>query len=204
MMGDAITGCLQLSVNGHPTETFNACVHNVSDRCDPYHPYPRILRVSTAFMTSQWGVDQLDDFRSVSVDFFVKREAYTVEAMRNIACPVCIVHCGADIAYDITTTNQVADHLRTAGVSVEVVQIPNAPHFGATTHPKECVLASLAVFYLINIFPHRINAVFHKFMLSLCSGVPPKIPDQVQSPFKNQLIAVGWDSDSDEEPEFFI
>ncbi|KAJ6563915.1 Alpha/Beta hydrolase protein [Mycena capillaripes] len=169
MMGDAITGCLQLSVNGHPTEAFNA-----------------ILRVSTAFMTSQWGVSQLDDFRAVSVDFFTKREAYTVDAMRNIACPVCIVHCGADVAYDISTTNQVADHLRTAGVSVQVVQIPNAPHFGATTHPKE------------------INAVFHKFILSLCSSAPPKIPGQVKSPFKDQLLAVGWDSDSDDEDEFFI
>ncbi|KAJ7923322.1 Alpha/Beta hydrolase protein [Mycena leptocephala] len=169
-MGDAITGCLQLSVNGHPTETFNA-----------------ILRVSTSFMMRQWGLDQLDDFHAVSVEFFTLREAYTVDAMRNIACPVCMVHCSADIAYDISTTNQVADHLRTAGVSVEVIQIRDAPHFGTTTHAKE------------------INALFHKFMLSHSSGPPPPIPAHVESPFKDQLVAVGWDSDDDEDDcEFFI
>ncbi|KAK7013725.1 AB hydrolase-1 domain-containing protein [Favolaschia claudopus] len=169
MMGDAITGCLQLSVNGQASEAFQA-----------------IVRVSSAFMTSQWGVNALDDFRVASVDFFVKREAYTLEAMRNIACPVFMVHCGADVAYDISTTNQVADHLRTAGVKVEVVQIPDAPHFGATTHAKE------------------INEFLSKFILSLCEGPPPPIPQQVVSPFKDQLVAVGWDSDESDEEEFFI
>ncbi|KAJ7214670.1 hypothetical protein B0H12DRAFT_1242132 [Mycena haematopus] len=166
MMADAISGCLQLSVNSQPTPIFNA-----------------ILRVSSAFMISQWGVNSLDDFHAVSVDFFTLREAYTVDAMRNITCPVRLVHCGADIAYNLSTTNQVADHLRTAGVSVEVVQVPNAPHFGATTHPTE------------------INAEFAKFMLSLCPDPPPPIPKQVKSPFTDQLIAVGWDSDSDEESD---
>ncbi|KAF8172410.1 Alpha/Beta hydrolase protein [Mycena galopus ATCC 62051] len=167
MMADAITGCLQLSVNGHPTRTFNA-----------------ILRVSMEFMTSQWGANSLDDFHAVSVDFFTKREAYTVEAMRGIQCPVCMVHCGADIAYDISTTNQVADTLRAAGVAVEVIQVPGAPHFGAITHPKE------------------INALFHKFVLSLCVNTsPPPIPKQVKSPFTAQLTIVGWESDSDQEED---
>ncbi|KAJ7787273.1 Alpha/Beta hydrolase protein [Mycena olivaceomarginata] len=166
MMRDAITGCLQLSVNGAPTETFNA-----------------ILAASMPSMASQWGEDSLDDFRTISVDFFTLRKAYTVDAMRKIACPVCLVHCGADIAYDISTTNQVADHLRSAGVTVQVAEIADAAHFGATTHPKE------------------VNALFQKFILSLCSN-PPPIPDHVESPFKNQLIAAGYDSDSDEE-DFF-
>ncbi|KAJ6522294.1 Alpha/Beta hydrolase protein [Mycena capillaripes] len=186
MMGDAITGCLQLSVNGHPTETFNACVLRFC--CDRYYPqylHRRILRVSTAFMTTQWGVDQLDDFHAVSVDFFIVRETYTVDATRNIACPVCMVQCAADVAYDISTTNEVANHLRSAGVSVEVLQIPGAPHFGATTHPKQ------------------VNAIFHKFILSLCLA-PPPIPEQVESPFKDQLIAVGWEDSDDEDCEYFI
>ncbi|KAJ6488737.1 Alpha/Beta hydrolase protein [Mycena sanguinolenta] len=170
MMMDAIAGCLQLSVNSQPTPTFNA-----------------ILRVSTPFMAAQWGVNSLDDFHSVSVDFFTQREAYTVDAMRNIDCPVRLVHCGADIAYDLSTTNQVADHLRTAGVSVDVVEVPGAPHFGATTHPKQ------------------INAVFHEFLLCVCSDPPPN-PQHVKSPFTEQLFAVGWETDSDDEKdrEFFI
>ncbi|KAF7334093.1 AB hydrolase-1 domain-containing protein [Mycena venus] len=170
MIGDAIIGCLQLSVNGHPTETFDA-----------------ILRVSKALMAAQWGVGSLDDFHAVSIDFFTLRQAYTVDAMRNIVCPVCLVHCDADIAYDLSTTNQVADHLRTAGVAVEVVEIPKAPHFGATMHPKE------------------INTIFHNFLLSLCSNPPPPIPDKVVSPFKDQLIAAGWESDGeDSDLEYFI
>ncbi|KAJ6460534.1 Alpha/Beta hydrolase protein [Mycena sanguinolenta] len=170
MMADALEGCLQLSVNSQPTPIFNT-----------------ILRASAPFMASQWGVNSLDDFHSVSVDFFTQREAYTVEAMRNITCPVRLVHCGADIAYDLSTTNEVAAHLRTAGVSVDVVQIPGAPHFGATTHPKE------------------INAEFHEFLLSVYPK-PPPIPSNVKSPFTEQLVAVGWETDSDDEKdrEFFI
>ncbi|KAF7375850.1 AB hydrolase-1 domain-containing protein [Mycena sanguinolenta] len=168
MMSEAIQGCLQLSVNSQPTPIFNA-----------------ILRASTPFMASQWGVNSLDDFHSVSVDFFTQREAYTVDAIRNIKCPVRLVHCGADIAYDLSTTNQVADHLRTAGVPVDVIQIPGAPHFGATTHPKE------------------VNAVFHEFLLSVCSDLPP-IPQHVKSPFTEQLVEVGWDTDSDDEEDHFF
>ncbi|KAJ7649120.1 hypothetical protein DFH06DRAFT_1332138 [Mycena polygramma] len=114
--------------------------------------------------------DRLDDFHAVCVDFFTGREAFTIEAMRNIDCPVYMVHCGADVAYDIATTNQVADHLRTAGVSVHVVQIPDAPHLGIITHPKE------------------VNALFHEFLLSVCA-IAPSIPDHVESPWKAQLIA---------------
>ncbi|KAJ7093499.1 Alpha/Beta hydrolase protein [Mycena epipterygia] len=169
-MADAITGAVQLSVNGHPTKIFDA-----------------ILRTSQAFMTNQWSLDRLDDFHAVSVDFFTLREPYTVEAMHNIACPVYMVQCAEDIAYDISTTNQVADHLRTAGVQVEVVQVPDAPHFGATTHSKE------------------VNEIFHKFILRFYSEPPPPVPEKVESPFKSQLVAVGWDSDSDsDDAEFLI
>ncbi|KAJ7115621.1 Alpha/Beta hydrolase protein [Mycena crocata] len=168
IMSDAMTGCLQLSMNGNPSEIFDA-----------------MLRSSVDDMNSQWGLDGLDDFRTISVDFFTLRKAYTVDAMRNIVCPVRLIHCGADIAYDLSTTQQVADHLRTAGVKVEVAQIPDAPHFGATTHPKE------------------VNELFHAFILSRCTGPPPPIPKQVESPFKTQLATVGWDSDSDSD-EFFI
>ncbi|KAJ7478181.1 Alpha/Beta hydrolase protein [Mycena latifolia] len=168
-MSLAITGCLQLSVNNNPSPIFSA-----------------MLRASVSFMTSQWGSDRLDDFHAVSVELFTLRKAYTVDAMRNIACPVYLLHCGADIAYDISTTEQVADHLRTAGVTVEVGQILDAPHFGAITHPKE------------------VNSLVHNFVLSTSSEAPPPVPEEVESPFKEQLTTVGWDSDSDSDREFFI
>ncbi|KAJ7638158.1 Alpha/Beta hydrolase protein [Mycena rosella] len=169
LMSYAITGCLQLSVNDHQSPIFNA-----------------MLRASVNCMMTQWGLDRLDDFHAVSVDFFTLREAYTEEAMRHIACPVYLLHCAADIAYPIATTKEVAEHLREVGVKVEVGQLADAPHFGAITHPKE------------------VNTIFHKFVLALCAGPPPPIPEQVESPFKARLAGVGWDSDSDSEREFFI
>ncbi|KAJ7773850.1 Alpha/Beta hydrolase protein [Mycena metata] len=166
-LSDAITGCFQLSVNNHPSKVFNA-----------------IVRASFPFMMQQWGIDQLDDFHAASVEFFTLREAYTVEAMRNISCPVYMVHCSADIAYDVSTTNKVADHLRTAGVSVEVTEIPGAAHFGSTTHPTE------------------VNDLLHRFILSVCPQPPPPIPETVESPFREELVTVGWDSDSEsDDPE---
>ncbi|KAJ7183975.1 Alpha/Beta hydrolase protein [Mycena filopes] len=167
-LSDAMTGALQLSVNGNPSKIFNA-----------------IVRKSITFMLQQWSEDQLDDFHAVSVEFFTLREAYTVDAMRNIACPVFMVHCAADVAYPLATTNEVADHLRTAGVAVEVEQIAGAAHFGSTTHPKE------------------VNDMLHRFILSSTSQPPPPIPDKVESPFREQLVGVGWDSDSDsDDPEY--
>ncbi|KAJ7757993.1 Alpha/Beta hydrolase protein [Mycena metata] len=166
-LSDAMTGCLQLSVNGSPSEVFNA-----------------IVRASMPTMTQQWGLDSLDDFRTISVDFFTLRKPYTLEALRNIACPVYMVHCAADVAYEILTTNEVADFLRKAGVSVEVAQIADAAHFGAITHPKQ------------------VNHLLHQFILSVCRQRPPPIPEQVDSPFAEELEAVGWDCDSDSDDDY--
>ncbi|KAJ7677695.1 Alpha/Beta hydrolase protein [Mycena polygramma] len=163
LMGEAFTGTVQLSMNGHPTKVFQA-----------------MLQVSMPFAMSQWGIDGLDDFRTVCVDFFTSREAFTADAMRNINCPVYLVHCEEDVAYTMAGTQQLADHLRAAGVSVEVREIPHAPHFGVVSHAKQ------------------VNALFHGFILSVCPN-PPPIPDHVESPFKAQLAAAGCDSDSDDD-----
>ncbi|KAJ7084516.1 Alpha/Beta hydrolase protein [Mycena belliarum] len=169
-MSDAIVGSLQLSVNNLPVPIVDA-----------------MLRASKDCMMAQWSTDRLADFRTASVDFFTLRKAYTTTAMRAIACPVYLLHCGADVAYTLADTQQVADHLRTAGVAVKVGQVADAPHFGALTHPKE------------------VNKIYHQFILGLCAGAPPPVPPHAESPFADRLAAVGWDSDdgSDSE-EFFI
>ncbi|KAJ6461910.1 Alpha/Beta hydrolase protein [Mycena vitilis] len=161
---NSYTGAIQLAVNSCPTKLYKA-----------------IVKAALPFGLAQWGrPDQLDDLHAVAVDFFTLRKACTVDAMRNIECPVYLVHCEKDIAYDISATNEIAEHLRTAGVSVEVVQIPDAPQFGIVTHAKE------------------VNNLFHQFMTSVCPD-PLPIPDHVESPFKAQLAAVGYDSDTDED-----
>jgi pimeloyl-ACP methyl ester carboxylesterase len=104
-----------------------------------------MVHASIPDMKSQWSVERLSDFHVASVKFFTEREAYKVEDMRNISCPVQLVHCSDDIAYDLGTTNEVAKHLYTAGVDVKVSRIPGAPHFGACTHPTEFVKESDAL-----------------------------------------------------------
>ncbi|KAJ7193481.1 Alpha/Beta hydrolase protein [Mycena pura] len=175
-MGDSIMGALQLSVNGQPSRIFKA-----------------MLRRSIDIMPQQWGdIDRMDELHTVFVDFFTRREAYTASALQRIACPVKLVHCLDDIAYMPETTELVAARMRAAHVTVDVEYVPGAPHFGATTHPKE------------------INEIFHRFMLMCCTSIPPPIPDCVESPFAEELAAaLSMDSDSgsdsdNEDREFFI
>ncbi|KAJ7049245.1 Alpha/Beta hydrolase protein [Mycena amicta] len=171
-MRDAFTGAVQLSVNGEPSEMFNA-----------------ILQRSIELLGDKWPCERLDDWRVVTVDFFTLRQAYTIEALSRILCPIRLIHCGADIAYPLESTEQVAEKLRQAGVrNVAVQQIRDAPHFGAVTHPRE------------------INALFHAFILSLSSAggctVPPMPSrDKIESPFLKELRKVGLEEEDEEEDE---
>ncbi|KAF7292149.1 AB hydrolase-1 domain-containing protein [Mycena indigotica] len=168
---DAFQGALQLSLNGEPTKVFTAMLQRSA----------QLLRID-----EPWPEERLDDLRITSVDFFVKREAYTVAALKNIRCPVHLIHCAADIAYALDTTEEVASRLTAAGVQVEVQQVSGAPHFGSVTHAKE------------------INNVFHRFVASCIPTPLPPIPDSAESPFTGELAAMSVDSDSDSDREFFI
>ncbi|KAJ7060373.1 Alpha/Beta hydrolase protein [Mycena amicta] len=169
---DAFVGAVQLSMNGEPNKLFNAMLQRSAQLIGLDQPWPD---------------ERLDDLRITTVDFFTKREPYTVEALSNIRCPVRLIHCGADIAYPLHTTEEVADRLRAAQVPVEVQQVAGAPHFGAVTHAPE------------------INALLHRFILSRCeSASPPPIPSKIESPFAAELAGVSVDSDSDSDVEFFI
>ncbi|KAJ6505767.1 Alpha/Beta hydrolase protein [Mycena vitilis] len=165
---DSFVGALQLTVNACPTKVFNG-----------------IVRASMPLGLAQWASPaRLPDFHAVCVDFFARRQPYTPAALRNLSCPVHLVHCAADVAYDLAATQEVAALLRSAGpgVRVEVAQVAGAPQFGVVTHAKE------------------INALFHGFVLSVCAS-PPPIPDHVESPFKAHLAAVGCDSESDDDED---
>ncbi|KAJ7624262.1 Alpha/Beta hydrolase protein, partial [Mycena polygramma] len=165
---DSFHGALQLTVNGAPTKTFTG-----------------ICRITVPFAMAQWArVEQLDDFHAITVDFFARRQAHDVAALRRLAkCPVQLVHCAEDVAYPLAATEELAEHLRAAGIEVGVKDIEGAPQFGVVTHAK-------------------INALFHAFLLTAVPE-PPPVPDHVESPFKAQFVAVGCDgsSDSDDDSE---
>ncbi|KAF7320705.1 AB hydrolase-1 domain-containing protein [Mycena chlorophos] len=168
-MRDAYTGAMQLGFNGEPTPLFNA-----------------ICQRSFELLGPRWTDEQLADWKVATVDFFTLREAYTMEALSNIQCPIRLIHCGADIAYPIEMTEELATRLTRAGVkNVVVQQIPDAPHFGTITHPKE------------------INEMFHGYVLSSCAGsgkVPPlPPPEKIVSPWLDELKGVGFEDDEDED-----
>ncbi|KAJ7615314.1 Alpha/Beta hydrolase protein [Roridomyces roridus] len=161
----ALDGTLQLSVNNEPPELYKA-----------------IFRKSMEFVPQQIGtVERLQDFRASTVDFFTNREPFSVDSFRVLAkagCRVQLVYCAADVAYDISSTNEVAERLREAGVDVDVKQVEGAPHFGVVTHPEE------------------VNTLFNDFMLSVLDpAAPPPIPEHVESPFMARLESVGYNQD---------
>ncbi|KAJ6517438.1 Alpha/Beta hydrolase protein [Mycena vitilis] len=167
MSADSFHGALQLTVNGAPTKTFTG-----------------VCRVTVPFAMAQWArVEQLDDFHAITVDFFARRRAHDIAALRRMAkCPVQLVHCAEDVAYPLAATEELAAQLRAAGVEVGVKEIEGAPQFGVVTHAKE------------------INTLFNAFLLSVVPD-PPPIPDHVESPFKAQFVAVGCDGDSDSDDD---
>ncbi|KAF7312842.1 AB hydrolase-1 domain-containing protein [Mycena kentingensis (nom. inval.)] len=175
-MRDAFTGAVQLSVNGESEEgsVFDA-----------------ILRRSIELLGDKWPKDRLADWRVATVDFFVLREAYTVQALSNIRCPIRLIHCGADIAYPLESTQVVADRLKQAGVgNVGVQQVVGAPHFGSVTHARE------------------INTLFHAFILSITSadGPPPPLPvipkgGKIESPWVKDLRKCGLEEDEEDDED---
>ncbi|KAF7297506.1 AB hydrolase-1 domain-containing protein [Mycena indigotica] len=167
-MRDAFTGAAQLSVNGEPNEMFNA-----------------ILARSIELLGDKWPKERLEDWQVSTVDFFTLRKAYTLDSLSKIRCPIRLIHCGADIAYPLDATEEVANRLRTAGVQdVSVQQLAGAPHFGAVTHPKE------------------INALYHDFLSALIppESLPPLPPrDRIVSPWLAELRKCGLEDESGED-----
>ncbi|KAJ7196574.1 Alpha/Beta hydrolase protein [Mycena pura] len=117
---DSVCGSLQLGFSGQQTSLIKALTGRA---------VPHALR--------NWGPTKLDEYRIVTVDFFVNRKAQTPAAVSKITCPVKLVHCSADIAYQVEYTEEVLKLLRENGVDVQLVLIPGAVHFGNVSNHKE-------------------------------------------------------------------
>lgn len=84
-----------------------------------------------------WGPKHLVEYRTATVDFFVRRTPQPPAAIRQIVCPIKLVHCGADIAYALEYSAEVLKLLQVNGADATLVEVPGAFHFGNVSHPKE-------------------------------------------------------------------
>ena len=81
--------------------------------------------------------EELEGFHTLTVKFFVDRKPHTHQLLQKISCPIYLVHCGSDIAYEMKDVEELRDALQGAGLQVRVADIENAPHFGCVTHPDQ-------------------------------------------------------------------
>ncbi|KAJ7122270.1 Alpha/Beta hydrolase protein [Mycena epipterygia] len=162
---DSVCGSLQLGFSGQQTSLISA----LTTRAVPH-------------ALKNWGPTKLDEYRIATVDFFVQRTAQTPAAVSKIACPVKLIHCGADIAYAIEHPAEVLKLLQDNGVAARLVEIPGAFHFGNVSHPKE------------------INAEIHDSVIQNTPGMTiPPAQASVVSPFTAALVKAGYDDDSDSD-----
>ncbi|KAJ6627974.1 Alpha/Beta hydrolase protein [Mycena sp. CBHHK59/15] len=164
---DSVCGALQLGFSSRQTSLVNAFTARV---------VPQALK--------NWGPAKLDEYRIATVDFFIKRTAPTPAAVRNIVCPVKLVHCGADIAYAIEYSQETLKLLQDNGVDAQLFEVKDAIHFGNVSNAKE------------------INAIIHDNVVQNSPGmVIPPAQATVVSPFAAALMKAGYnineDSDSD-------
>lgn len=84
-----------------------------------------------------WAPENFGALRTVSVDFFVDRKPHDLAQLRQIECPVHLIHCGGDVAYPLHYVEELRDRLVSVGLHPRVSQVKDAPHFGSVTHSEE-------------------------------------------------------------------
>lgn len=82
---------------------------------------------------------RLEELRAASVTFFVSGQPHTASEFKRVKCPVHLVHCGGDIAYSLECVEEIQNLFEKVGKSVQLTQVPDAPHFGPVTHREEYV-----------------------------------------------------------------
>ena len=83
------------------------------------------------------STEELEGFHTLTVKFFTDRKPHSRQLLQRIKCPIYLVHCGSDIAYEMIYVEELRDALQDAGLQVRVADIDGAPHFGCVTHSEE-------------------------------------------------------------------
>ncbi|KAJ6528259.1 Alpha/Beta hydrolase protein [Mycena vulgaris] len=162
---DAVCGALQLGVNNMQTPTLSALVKHVLEGA---------LR--------NWAPPKLTEYHTISVAFFTARAPPT---LRGIACPVQLVHCGADIAYPRAGTEALLRALRAVGADARMLDIPEAVQWANITHYA------------------KINPLIHDMVMEFAveRDVPGALKSGVVSPYEAALVEAGLRSDDDEDSD---
>lgn len=88
-------------------------------------------------MLKTWAPQNFDGMTTATVTIFTERKELNKAQLANIPCPVKLIHCGNDIAYPLAYAQRFHENLRNADVEVSLVSLPDAVHFGCSTHPNE-------------------------------------------------------------------
>lgn len=96
-----------------------------------------IARLSWDYVLRNYteSVDHIDTAFETNVRVFLERQPFTKDHLKKIQCPVTIVHCADDVAYDLRAAEELKHVLDEAAVEVSLKEVPG-PHFGCVTHPE--------------------------------------------------------------------
>ncbi|PFH47710.1 hypothetical protein AMATHDRAFT_67041 [Amanita thiersii Skay4041] len=121
LMDDVVTGAVQLMFNNKGTPLALA-----------------MTKIIHTYALKNWcqSPQQLIDYESACVSWFLNRKPMTGEQYKEIQCPVSIIHCKEDVAYPFQVARDLQSNLQSAGVKiVSLYQVPG-PHLGCLTHPE--------------------------------------------------------------------
>ena len=77
-----------------------------------------------------------------TVRFLTERKSYSTAALSKIRCPVKLIACAQDVAYDVNYYEEFRRQLKSALVDVSL-DVVDAPHFGTMTRSELYVLNQL-------------------------------------------------------------
>ncbi|KAJ3821251.1 Alpha/Beta hydrolase protein [Lentinula raphanica] len=161
---------------------------------------PKVSPLVTAMMTitypvamASWNYHNLDQFRIMNLDFYLRRKSHPKSALSRIKGPVKIVHGSTDVAYPKSYSEKFLNRLTEAGVDASLLEIPGAPH------------------YLAPDYANVLNPALHEFILkSSDSGLSCRapIPKHVVSPWEDAMAQASRadhnSSDTDNSDDFII
>lgn len=121
-MADSVFGALTLGFNGQKSGLIDALLQRT---------IPQAIK--------NWGAKNLEDHRILTVDFFVKRKAFTHEQLSTLSVPLKLIHCTADIAYPLDHFEEFKSAVDDAGGQFSANYVEGAAHFGPVTHAPQSV-----------------------------------------------------------------
>ena len=87
-----------------------------------------------------WG--KFENMHMATVKFLTERKSHSTAALSKIQCPIKLIACAQDVAYDVNYYEEFCLQLKNALVDVSL-DVVDAPHFGTVTRSDLYVLNRL-------------------------------------------------------------